>query len=213
MRGSVMSRSKAEGSERVVAVGWTGGIACGKSTAAGMVEEMGVPVLDTDRVAHEVMAPGLPVYERVVERFGPGILTEAGEIDRRILGSRVFREPAARMDLNRLVHPAVGDAWRAWLRERAQRAESGVVMIPLLFEVGAAEGWDAIVCVAATEETVVRRLAARGLDRDEAMARIGAQWPIETKVRGADHVIWNDDSLDNLRARVTETWRRITGQE
>jgi dephospho-CoA kinase len=194
-----------------LAIGWTGGIACGKSTAAAMLAEAtGVAILDADAVAHELMEPGTPVYRRVAARFGPEVIGPDGRFDRRALGARVFEDPAARAALNRLVHPAVKRAWRTWLAERARRGEAGVVIVPLLFEAGAETGWDAVVCIAASPETAARRLRDRGWTEEEARRRIAAQWPVEDKVRRADYVIWNDEDRETLRTRVLATWRRIT---
>jgi dephospho-CoA kinase len=97
-----------DGAARGLAVGITGGIACGKSEVGRILQrDEGVPVLEADEVAHQLMRPGRPVYERVVERFGPGVVGDAGEIDRAKLGRRVFADPAEREALNGLVHPAV----------------------------------------------------------------------------------------------------------
>lgn len=209
-----MSPSEGTGSDSPIAVGWTGGIACGKTTAATILAEgLGVAVLDTDRVAHDLMEPGTAVYRRVAEHFGPSVIGPDGRIDRRGLGARVFEAPEQREALNRMVHPAVRRAWREWLAERARCGEPGVVVIPLLFETGAAEEWDAVVCVAAADETMMRRLLDRGWTEEEARRRIAAQWPVEEKVRRADYVIWNDGDLAALRDRVFETWRCITAKE
>ncbi len=202
-----------ESQMRRVDVGLTGGIACGKSEAAQVLKDLGVAVLDTDTVAHELMAPGLPVFEAVVKRFGEAILADDGRIDREVLGDRVFRDPGEREALNALVHPAVRAAWQEWVAERRERGESGVVAIPLLFEVGATEGWTAIVCISAPETIMVDRLRRRGLSEEEAQLRVQAQMPVDEKARRSDYIIENDRTLNDLKERVTATWRQIIEKE
>jgi dephospho-CoA kinase len=196
-----------------VAVGLTGGIACGKSEVARILTELGVAVLDTDQVAHRLMEPGRPVFQAVVKRFGESILGGDGRIDRGVLGGRVFRDPVERAALNALVHPAVGRAWKRWLAEQGERGASAVVAIPLLFEVGATGGWTSVVCVSAPEAMVIARLRRRGMSEEDAQLRVKAQMPVEEKARRADVVIVNDGTLDNLKERVTETWQQIIEKE
>ena len=202
-----------ESQMRRVDVGLTGGIACGKSEAAQVLKDLGVAVLDTDTVAHELMEPGRPIFEAVVKRFGDTILADDGRIDRAVLGDRVFRDPGEREALNALVHPAVGTAWQEWVAERRERGESGVVAIPLLFEVGATEGWTAIVCISAPETIMVDRLRRRGLSEEEAQLRVQAQMPVDEKARRSDYIIENDRTLNDLKERVTATWRQIIEKE
>ena len=197
---------------RRVEVALTGGIACGKSAAAAVLESAGVAVLDTDRVAHEVMAPGEPVYAAVVEAFGREILAPQGAIDRAVLGEKVFRSEEARAVLNALVHPAVRRRWRAWVAERRAADESCVVAIPLLFEAGVAAGWTAIVCVTAEDAVARERLRARGWTDAQARRRIAAQMPVEEKAARSDYVIANNGTLEDLKRKVLRTWREIRQQ-
>ena len=194
---------------RRVTVGLTGGIACGKSEVARIWREQGIPVLDTDRVAHEVMAPGMPAYRAVVEAFGDDIVDEDGRIDRRLLGGQVFEAPSRLALLNRLVHPAVRQRWQAWREERQRAGEHAVVVIPLLFEAGADQGWDAVVCVSATRPKMMERLARRGLTGDAAAQRIAAQLPVAEKAKRSDVVIENNGTLDDLEQAATATWQEI----
>jgi dephospho-CoA kinase len=196
-----------------VDVGLTGGIACGKTAAAGILAEAGAAVLDTDRVAHEVMAPGGPAYEAVIEAFGSEIVAADGTIDRAVLGEKVFGDAAVRLTLNGLVHPAVRDRRRAWVLERRAQEESTVVAIPLLFEVGDDQEWDAIVCVTADESTVMERLKHRGLSDAQARRRIAAQMPVEEKAARSDYVIENNGSLDKLKRLVLSAWNEIGKEE
>ena len=195
---------------RPVVVGMTGGIACGKSTAAACLAEEGVAVLETDEVAHDVMRPDGPAYDDVVAAFGKEIVAADGTIDRRILGKLVFERPDALRHLNALVHPSVREHWESWRTARRSENRSGVIVIPLLFETGATAGWDAVLCVAAPEDEMLRRLERRGLTETEARQRLAAQWPVAEKMRRADAVIWNDGTLEELKARTLDAWRQVT---
>lgn len=184
----------------------TGGIACGKSEVGRTLEELGVPVLDADAVAREVMLPGRPAYRAVVERFGPTIVGPDGAIDRTRLGRKVFADPEALRALNARVHPETLRRIRAWRDARRKEGADCAVMVPLLFEAGAAEGWDAVWCVTAPAHEVRARLAARGLDAESIDRRIAAQWPTADKAARADECITNDADLDALRQQVRARW-------
>ncbi|NQU41343.1 MAG: dephospho-CoA kinase [Lentisphaerae bacterium] len=177
----------------------TGGIACGKSLAATYVAARGIPVCDADVLAHRAMAVGTPVYQSLVEYFGSDIVAPSGELDRARLGEIVFGSDEARSVLNGLVHPAVASAWRLWLAEQNGPA---VVVIPLLFEAGYADGWDSIICVCASEAVRLERLRARGMTDDQAAARLRAQWSNEDKAACSDYVLWNDGSPADLKTQV-----------
>ena len=192
-----------------IAIGITGGSACGKSTVGGILVAAGLQVLDTDRVAHALMVAGSGVHQQVVEVFGEEILDAGGEVDRKKLGAIVFREPDRLAELNRIVHPAVGQVWRRWLAERIRAGEDVAVMIPLLFEVGADEGWDAILVVVAPEDQVLARLAARGLSEAEARSRIASQMPPDEKMKRTNFVIENDGSMIDLERNTLRTWQAI----
>lgn len=168
-----------------------------------MLSDRGVPVLDTDRVAHEVMAHGSPVHREVVARFGPGILRDDGEIDRSVLGRIVFSDPGERKALNQLVHPETGRRWRAWLHQRSEPLS--VVAIPLLFECGLEKEFDGILCVWAPEPILINRLLSRGLDGEQALQRIRSQWPVDRKKERSTWILKNDGNLDELREQV-DSW-------
>ncbi len=194
-------------------VALTGGIACGKSTAGRMLAEHGVAVCDADEIARELLAPGTPYTRRVIERFGPSIVDAAGAIDRRALGRRVFMDAAERAALEAIVHPETLRRLGAWLDEQRRMGRSAAAIVPLLFEVGATVGWDAVICVTADMAVVRRRLAERGLTPDEAERRVAAQWSLAEKARRADYVIENNGTLDELRRAVEQTWQMISKKE
>jgi dephospho-CoA kinase len=181
----------------VLKVGLTGGIACGKSRVARRLAGQGFVVLDLDRVAHEVTAPGGTAYEEVVRAFGPGILGADGAIDRRALAARVFGDPAALARLNALVHPRVRD-------EEARRAGvlagTDAVLVTeaaLLVESGLHLRFDRLVVVDCRPEQQVERLAARdGMTEEAARARLLAQMPVHEKRRFAHFVIDGSRSLE-----------------
>lgn len=188
----------------------TGGIACGKSEVGRLLAATGVPVLDTDAVAHALMRKGTPVFAAVCQAFGPAALGADGELDRARLGALVFADAAARERLNARVHPAIWDATRAWLDDRAQAgAPLAVVQAPLLYEAGFGDRWDAVVCVACASATQLRRLAARGLDPAAAAQRLAAQMDLALKMERADYVIWNEDGFESLREQVTAVFESI----
>jgi dephospho-CoA kinase len=182
-----------------VRVALTGGIATGKSVVAGALREAGLPVIDADQVARDVVAPGTPGLSAVAARFGPAVLTADGALDRAALGAIVFADAAARRDLEALLHPrirAVIDRFFAALRP----GDAGVAEIPLAYETGWGAGFDCVVVVACHPELQRARLRARdGLSDAEARRRLAAQWPIEDKVRLADAVVRTDGDLAATR--------------
>ena len=185
----------------------TGGIACGKSTLAGMLADRGCDVLDTDAVVHALEAPGGAGVEPIVAAFGAAARAADGGIARAWLGRVVCADPAARMRLNAIVHPLVRSVLERWRSEPCERLR--VAVVPLLFEVGWDAGWDAVVCVACRPGEQMRRLLARGLPEDEARAWMAAQMPLDEKMRRADRVVWNDADPAALRReaeRLIEEW-------
>jgi dephospho-CoA kinase len=170
-------------------VALTGGIATGKSRVLRRLASQGIPTIDADHLAHEVLAPGSRGAARVAERFGPGILAPDGGLDRRALAGIVFADPSARTDLEAIVHPAVYDAIARWFGTVAP-ARVAVADIPLLFETGREGDFDEVIVAACPPEEQVRRVVARdGLSEPEARARLAAQWPIGEKVAWADTVV------------------------
>ncbi len=189
-----------------IILGITGGIACGKTEVGCLLAEKGFVVLDTDTLAHKMMEKGRAVYPLLIDHFGAGIVGEDGEIDRVALGRIVFENPAARTALDGLVHPVVIEAAEEW-----KKSQSGnvAVLVPLLFESGWTDGWDAVVCVSAEEETVFQRLEKRGLNRTEARKRIAAQMPLIEKEEKSDFIIRNNETLDVLRTATLNVLEKI----
>ncbi len=191
-------------------LGVTGGIASGKSTVTRMLESLGAAVVSADELAREVVRPGAEPLQELVRRFGRDILLPDGNLDRQALGKRIFADPEARNDLNRILHPAIGELSRKRLREAAARNRLVVYEVPLLFEVGAEGRVDAVLVVTVSEDLQRRRLEERdGLSPEEVDARIASQLPQEEKVARADFVVDNSGSLEQTKAQVNEIFARL----
>ncbi|MEV6117988.1 dephospho-CoA kinase [Streptomyces sp. NPDC052109] len=190
-------------------VGLTGGIGAGKSEVSRLLVEHGAVLIDADRIAREVVAPGTPGLAAVVEAFGEDVLTADGSLDRPGLGSIVFADPEKLAVLNSIVHPLVG----ARSRELEEAAAAGSVVIhdvPLLTENGLAPLYDLVVVVDASPETQLDRLVRlRGMTEEDARARMAAQATREQRRQIADIVIDNDMPLDALHKRVAEVWEDL----
>lgn len=180
----------------------TGGIASGKSTVADHFVALGIPVLDSDAIAREIVAPGTAGLAAVVARFGAEILQADGTLDRRRLRAIVFHDPAARADLEALTHPRI----RAVMAERAAQADGPyqIHMIPLLVEGGRAREFDRVLVVDCPEAVQLERLMRRdGMDPESARAMLAAQAPRSARLAWADDVIVNDGDRAALAAAVT----------
>jgi dephospho-CoA kinase len=193
-------------------VGLTGGIGTGKSTVSGMLRELGATVIDADEATRAVQAPGSEGLRRIVEAFGPDVLTDRGELDRARLGEIAFADPEARQRLNGIVHPLVREWMAERQREAVERGDPVVVLdIPLLFEARGAGAFETVLLVYAPEAVQLDRLVGlRGMSEEQARARIAAQMPIEEKRRLATHVIENTSGLDELRRAVERTWADLS---
>ncbi|MBN9104317.1 MAG: dephospho-CoA kinase [Propionibacteriaceae bacterium] len=187
-------------------VGLTGGIASGKSTVAELLAAHGAVIIDSDRLAREVVEPGTAGLAAVVDRFGTGVLAADGSLDRAALGRIVFADPSARADLEAIVHPLV----RARAAGLAASAPAGAVvvqMIPLLVETGQAGNFDQVVVVDVEPAVQLDRLQQRdGFSPEEAAARVVAQAPRELRLRAADVVIDNSGSPEQLADAVERLW-------
>jgi dephospho-CoA kinase len=185
----------------VLRVGLTGGIASGKSTVARLFAALGVPIIDTDEIAREVVAPGSALLARLVARFGKALVTSEGALDRTALRSIVFSDPTARRDLEGLTHPAILERMR--LQSAAAPGPYQILAIPLLVETSAAGEVDRVLVVDCDEETQLRRLQARdGATLAEARAMLAAQASRAERLSAADDVIVNDGDLHRLREQV-----------
>jgi dephospho-CoA kinase len=194
-------------SDLVHVFGLTGGLASGKSVVAARFAARGVPVINADALAREVVRPGTPGLAEIVAEFGPEMLDERGELDRRRLGRRVFQVPEARLRLEGITHPRIQALKRERTAELARRGEPlACYEVPLLVEVGLTEALRPLVVVAADQATQVARAVKRdGLPEAEVLARIAAQLPLAEKMRLADYVIQNDGSPESAAAQADST--------
>lgn len=190
----------------MLTVGLTGGIGAGKSEVSRLFVARGAVLIDADRIAREVVAPGTEGLAAVVDAFGTEVLAEGGGLDRPKLGSIVFADPEKLAVLNSIVHPLVGIRSRAL---EAAAADDAVVIhdVPLLAENGLKSLYDLVIVVDASPETQLDRLVRlRGMTEHDARARMAAQATREKRLEIADIVIDNDVPLDELERRVTDVW-------
>ena len=177
--------------------GLTGGAGMGKSTAAQFLRDRGVPVIDADELARQLVQPGRPALVEIQAVFGKGIVAPDGKLRRDELARIVFPDPAARKKLEAILHPRIREGWLAqietWRRENRALA---AVVIPLLFETKAESHFDKIICVACSAAEQYDRLLQRGWTPEQIRQRLAAQWPVDPKIALADFVIWTDSSLD-----------------
>jgi dephospho-CoA kinase len=188
-------------SAQVFRVGLTGGIASGKSTAAKFFGALGVPILDSDQVARDVVEPGQPPLERLVQRFGASILTPDGHLDRPALRDIIFSDPKARADLEELTHPAIGAAMEA--RSASAGGPYQILVIPLLVEKNLRSHVDRVLVVDCAQELQLRRLRARDHSTArQAQAILDAQAPRAVRLKAADDVITNDADMSAVQRQV-----------
>jgi dephospho-CoA kinase len=192
---------------RRLRIGLTGGIASGKSTVAQRFAELGVPVIDADVAARAVVAPGKPGLAEVLKRFGSGVMTENGELDRRALRDLIFREPGSRRDLEAILHPLI----RAHMDQSAEQAVGPYVVmaIPLLVEGGSRERVDRILVVDVDEAVQLQRVMARdGCTEVQARAILASQASRSARLAAADDVLRNTGTVTDLRQEVDRLHQR-----
>lgn len=192
-------------------VGLTGGIASGKSTVAEMFEELGVPVIDADVIARQIVEPGEPALREIAEAFGDEVVREDGALDREALGARVFEDEGARDRLEQITHPRIAQKMRERADELREEGHRWVLYDAALIVENNMHRWlDALVVVAADPAVQEARIVERDdLTPEEARKRIDAQMPLEAKVEVADYVIDNNGSLERTRRQVEDVFERI----
>jgi dephospho-CoA kinase len=184
-------------------VALTGGIATGKSHVLRRFARRGIPTIDADAVARDVVRRGTPGHARIRERFGEGVIRHDGEIDRQRLASIVFADASARRDLEGIVHPLVYDAIDAWVSRLDSATPYAVADIPLLFETASDRRFDRIVVTSCPPDVQIRRVMARdGVTETDARQRLDAQWPIEDKARRATYVIDTTGTIEETDAQA-----------
>ncbi|MDQ1634873.1 MAG: dephospho-CoA kinase [Frankiaceae bacterium] len=191
-------------------IGLTGGIGAGKSTVARLLAAHGAIVVDADALAREVVAPGTPGLQQVVDAFGPSVVRDDGSLDREALGRIVFNDPDQRRVLEGITHPLIGQRTQELF---AQAGQDDVVVhdVPLLVELGMAPLYDAVIVVEAPDDVRLTRLEGRGLPREQALERIKAQADADQRLAAATVVVDNAGDEQALQQRVDEVWDQIVG--
>ena len=177
--------------------GLTGGIGMGKSTSASLLSLGGIPVIDTDIIAREIVESGQPALTEIAATFGPELVDAEGKLRRALLAELVFSSPAKLKELESILHPIIRDRWlgqaQIWRRENRK---IGVVIIPLLFETDAQSQFDSILCTACSPRTQHERLIARGWPENQIQQRRAAQWPVEKKMAASNFVVWTEGVME-----------------
>lgn len=189
-------------------LGLTGGIACGKSTIARMLKEMGANVIDADKIAHELAEPGEPLYNAYLEHFGEEILLEDKSLNRREIAIRIYNDPMEREWIDNAAHPIIQRKVEEEIERFREMGEKAVVIdVPLLFETGWQKYADVVWVAYVNRELQIKRLKKRDrIGRANAEKRLNAQMPIEEKKKLADVVICNENTLEDLNKEVSEAW-------
>lgn len=187
-------------------IGLTGGIASGKSLVTAYLQDFGIPIIDTDEIARQVVAPGQPAWHRLKASFGDDYFLADGALHREALARLVFQDSVARQQLESITHPAIYAEVERRIGDLLQAQSPPdiiVVSVPLLFETGAQARFDATILVSApVAEQRARLQRDRGYTREEADARIAAQWPLDEKTACATYVLDNTGTPADLRQRV-----------
>jgi dephospho-CoA kinase len=197
---------------RFLLVGLTGGIASGKSAVSRMLNQLGCLIIDADLIAREVVEPGEPVYQKIVEAFGQGILDDEGYVNRKKLGALIFRDAEKRRLLNEITHPEIIKHEQEILAELMTEGHEGVVILDaaLLIEAGGAGRVDRLVVVTADEATQQKRLSDRDdLSAEEALRRIRSQMPLSEKAKLAYYVINNTGTPHETLRQVQELYQTL----
>ncbi len=196
----------------MLAVGLTGGIGSGKSAVADLLVERGAFLIDADQVARDVVAPGGPAYQPLIDRFGAGILAPDGTIDRPALAAVAFADEDTRLELNAITHPAIGVAM-IQAREALEGTDDIVVLaIPLLTALhrDTVKLHKVVVVDCPTDIALERLLSQRGFDRTDAEARIRSQISREERIKEADYVLDNSGDRAALEVEVAKLWDWLT---
>jgi dephospho-CoA kinase len=191
-------------------IGLAGGIGSGKSSVSTMLKTLGAVIIDADKLGHEVYLPNTEGLKEVVSEFGQDILMPNGEIDRRVLGSKVFGNPEAMSKLNDIVWPKIKQKVTMLIEENSKLdAEVLVLDAAVLIEAGWTSVVDEVWVVTASINHIIERLESRNnISKEQAMSRINSQMTLEQRIEYADIVIENNGSLDELISQVQNIWNK-----
>lgn len=193
-------------------VGLTGGLASGKSFVAQALADLGCHLIKADDIGREMMQPGGPAFDPVVQEFGPGILTPGGSIDRKRLAAEVFSRPERLVALNRLVHPPVIRRQDELMEALAASDPKGIVVVEaaIIIEAGTYRRFDKLILAVCSQEQQIERAMLRdGIGREGALARLRSQMPLEEKRRFADYVIDTSGSREETLRQAAEVYNRL----
>ena len=194
-------------------IGLTGGIATGKSYVAGKIKEAGVPIVDADVLAREVVAPGTTGLAAVRKRFGPDAVRRDGTMDRVRIAQIVFKDKRARLDLEAIIHPAVQRAIDDFFAQLPKRTPFAVADVPLLYETKREGQFQEVVVVACPRDIQLMRLMERNkLSKEDAERRLSAQLPIDQKVKKATHVIRTEGTFEETDAQVAGLIKKLSAK-
>lgn len=195
-------------------VGLTGGIASGKSTVSNILNEIGIPVIDADLIAREVVKPGKPAWQKIVNTFGNEVLLSNQQLDREELGRIIFENSKAKEKLDQITHPEIIKKLKERIENlQAQGAEIIIADVPLLIETGMVDFFDEIWVVYVSRQTQLNRLMNRDeIDYQTAVNKIEAQMPLKEKKEYADRLIVNEGDKEDLKDTVLSIWREINAE-
>ena len=186
-------------------IGLTGSIGSGKSTVAGLVAEFGIPVIDTDKIGHQLLEEDTGVRSALLQHFGDNIMDTDGKIDRTTLASLVFSNPQALTFLNTLLHPQIRQKLKQWLNnQRGAGVELVLVEVPLLIETGWTDMFDFIWVTTAPREVILSRLAAKGMTPEAISARFKSQLSDIERFKHAHSIIDTNASLENIKTTLAQ---------
>ena len=193
-------------------IGLTGQIGSGKTTAAKILASFGAVVIDADRIGREVVDRSAPLRKRLARQFGGEILTPSGKLSRKKLARLAFADEAAKRCLNHLVHPFLLKELRRQMKELAKRHNVVVIDAALLLDWGLDRQMDVVLVVHASEETRIKRLAARGFSKEDVLARQRAQVPFSEYRKRADYVILNNGTVEKLQTKLQRLYKKFVSQ-
>jgi dephospho-CoA kinase len=197
----------------MIRVGLTGGIGSGKSAVSELLAQRGAIIIDLDQIARDVVAPGEPAHQQIVERFGPELLLEDGTLDRPAMAAKVFGDDVARGDLQKIIFVQMGISGKAKLEQGIAEFGDQAIFVtdaPILFETNTGSHYIGVIVVEAPLETRLARLKeGRGVDEDDARRRMAVQWSDEKRREAARWIVPNDGDRDALAAHVDALWAEL----
>ncbi len=199
--------------KRCLLLGVTGGIASGKTVVSGMLGALGAKTIDFDILAREVVEPGKPAWKHIVEYFGEQVLMQDNTLDRKKLSDIVFKDAEKRKTLERFTHPEIGAEFVRRVEEVIEKDPEAIIqaVVPLLIEGNMQKMFDKVIVVYAPPEVQIKRLVLRDkLSKGQAANILLSQLPIDQKIKFADFVIRNDNSLEDTREQVEALWQTLS---